>query len=36
MTKLLLAIGMSLALSGAALAQQNSTREQIVGAWSLV
>ena len=36
MTKLFLAIGMSLALSGAALAQQNSTREQIVGAWSLV
>jgi len=36
MTKLLLAIGMSLALSGAALAQQNSTKEQIVGAWSLV
>ena len=36
MTKLLLPIGMSLALSGAALAQQNSTKEQIVGAWSLV
>ena|SRR6476620_9055025 len=36
MTKLLLAIGMSLALSGAALAQQNSTKKQIVGAWSLV
>jgi hypothetical protein len=36
MTKLLLAIGMSLALSGAALAQQNSTKELIVGAWSLV
>ena len=36
MTKLLLAIGMSLALSGAALAQQNSTKEQVVGAWSLI
>jgi len=36
MTKLLLAIGMSLALLGAAFAQQNSTKEQIVGAWSLV
>ena len=36
MAKLLLAIGISLALSCAAFAQQNSTKEQIVGAWSLV
>jgi hypothetical protein len=37
MSKLPLAIGMSLALSGAAAhAQQNSIKEQIVGAWSLV
>jgi hypothetical protein len=36
MAKLLLANGISLALSCAAFAQQNSTKEQIVGAWSLV
>ena len=36
MAKLLLAIGISLALSCVAFAQQNSTKEQIVGAWSLV
>jgi hypothetical protein len=36
MTKLVLAIGMRLALSGAALAQQISTKEQIVGPSSLL
>src|SRR4051794_15037615 len=36
MTKFLLAIAISLALSGLAFAQPKSAREQIVGAWSLV
>lgn len=36
MIKALFAIGLSLALSVAAFAQQKSTKEQIVGAWSLV
>lgn len=36
MTKYWLAIGITFALSGSALAQQKSANEQIVGAWSLV
>jgi hypothetical protein len=30
------AVGISFALSGAAFAQQKSTKEEIVGAWTLV
>jgi hypothetical protein len=33
MNKVLVAVGLGLALSGAAFAQQKSTKEQIVGAW---
>jgi hypothetical protein len=36
MTKAFLAVGLSLALSGVAFAQQKSAKEQIVGAWALV
>jgi hypothetical protein len=36
MNKLLAAVALALALTGAALAQQKTAQEQIVGAWSLV
>jgi hypothetical protein len=36
MNEALIAVGLSLALSGAAFAQQKTAREQIVGAWTLV
>jgi hypothetical protein len=36
MSKALVAVGLGLALSGVALAQQKSAKEQIVGAWTLV
>ena len=36
MTKTLVAIGLSLALSSSAFAQQKSAKEEIVGAWTLV
>jgi hypothetical protein len=36
MNKVLVAVGLGLALSGVAFAQQKSTKEQIVGAWTLV
>jgi hypothetical protein len=36
MNKALVAVGLGLALSGAAFAQQKSAKEQIVGAWTLV
>ena len=36
MNKALVAVGLSLALSGAAFAQQKTAKEQIVGAWTLV
>jgi len=36
MNKSLLAVGLGLALSGNAFAQQKSAKEQIVGAWALV
>jgi hypothetical protein len=36
MNKALVAIGLGLALSGAAFAQQKPAKEQIVGAWTLV
>ncbi len=36
MNQALVAIGLSLALSGAAFAQQKTAKEQIVGAWTLV
>jgi hypothetical protein len=36
MNKALVAFGLCLALSGTALAQQKTAREQIVGAWTLV
>ena len=36
MNKVLVAVGLSLALSGAAFAQQKTAKEQIVGAWTLV
>jgi hypothetical protein len=36
MNKALVAVGLGLALSGVAFAQQKSAKEQIVGAWTLV
>lgn len=36
MNKALVAVGLSLALSGAAFAQQKTAKEQIVGAWTLI
>ncbi|WP_156949099.1 MULTISPECIES: lipocalin-like domain-containing protein [unclassified Bradyrhizobium] len=36
MNKAIIAIGLGLALSVAAFAQQNSAKEQLVGAWTLV
>jgi hypothetical protein len=36
MNKALVAVGLGLALSGAAFAEQKSAKEQIVGAWTLV
>lgn len=36
MNKALVAVGLGLALSGAAFAQQKTAKEQIVGAWTLV
>ena len=36
MNKAFVAVGLGLALSGAAFAQQKSAKEQIVGAWTLV
>jgi Lipocalin-like domain len=36
MKKVLVALGLGLALSGAAFAQQKSAKEQIVGTWTLV
>ncbi|WP_156180741.1 hypothetical protein [Bradyrhizobium sp. LTSPM299] len=36
MNKAIIAIGLGLALSSAAFAQQKSAKEQIVGAWTLV
>jgi hypothetical protein len=36
MNRAIIAIGLGLALSGAAFAQQKSAKEQIVGAWTLV
>src|SRR3954463_14801938 len=36
MNKTFVAVGLSLALSGVAFAQQKSAKEQIVGAWALV
>jgi hypothetical protein len=36
MNKAVVAVGLGLALSGAAFAQQKSAKEQIVGAWTLV
>lgn len=36
MNKVLVAVGLSLALSGTAFAQQKTAKEQIVGAWTLV
>ncbi|MGY3407870.1 hypothetical protein ACVWZV_003983 [Bradyrhizobium sp. GM5.1] len=36
MNKAIVAIGLGLALSGAAFAQEKSAKEQLVGAWTLV
>jgi hypothetical protein len=36
MNKAFVAVGLGLALSGVAFAQQKSAKEQIVGAWTLV
>jgi hypothetical protein len=36
MNKVILAMGLALALSGIAFAQEKTAREQIVGAWTLV
>ena len=36
MNKALVAVGLGLALSGAAFAQQKTAKDQIVGAWTLL